>query len=54
VHSYGVVSDRLDEAVELFPTREEAAAVVSAWDRDEPDQAGTLRVETVEFETSLT
>lgn len=37
---YGVVSDFLDEAVELFPTRAEADAVVEAWDRDEPNQAG--------------
>jgi hypothetical protein len=48
-----VVSDSTKEAVELFTTREEAEAIVQAWDRDEPDQAGALRVETVEFETSL-
>jgi hypothetical protein len=29
-----------------------AEAIVQAWDRDEPDQAGTLRVEAVELETS--
>jgi hypothetical protein len=46
------VSDSTEEAVELFPTREEAEAIVQAWDRDEPDQAGTLRVENVELETS--
>jgi hypothetical protein len=33
---YGVVSDQLDEAIELFPTRQEAEAVVNAWDEDEP------------------
>jgi hypothetical protein len=38
---------------ELFTTREEAEAIVQAWDRDEPDQAGMLRVEKIEFETSL-
>jgi hypothetical protein len=35
------------------PSREEAEAIVQAWDRDEPEQVGALRVETVEFETSL-
>jgi hypothetical protein len=50
---YGVVSDSTEEAVELFTRREEAEAIVQAWDRDEPDQAGALRVEQIEFETSL-
>jgi hypothetical protein len=49
---YGVVSDSIEEAVELFPTREEAEAIVQAWDRDEPNQVGALRVERIEFETS--
>jgi hypothetical protein len=49
----GVVSDSLQEAVELLASREEAEAVVQAWDRYEPKQAGALRVELVEFETSL-
>jgi hypothetical protein len=48
---YGVVSDSLQEAVELLPTREEAEAIVQAWDRDEPDQAGVLRVAQIEFRT---
>jgi hypothetical protein len=48
---YGVVSDSTEEAVELFTSGEEAEAVVQAWDRDEPGQAGALRVERVEFET---
>jgi hypothetical protein len=48
---YGVVSDSKGEAVELFTTREEAGALVQAWDRDEPEQAGILRVEMVELET---
>ena len=43
---YAVVSDELEEAVELLPTREEAEAV-QAWDREEPDQAGILRVEKI-------
>jgi hypothetical protein len=47
------VSDSLQEAVELFTRLEEAEAIVQAWDRDEPDQAGALRVEKIEFETSL-
>jgi hypothetical protein len=49
----GVVSDSINEAVELFTTREEAEAIVQAWDRDEPEQVGALRVEKIEFETSL-
>ena len=48
---YGVVSDSIEEAVELFPTREEVEAIVQAWDRDEPEQAGALRVERIELET---
>jgi hypothetical protein len=51
VRFYGVVSDSLDEAIELFPTRPEAQAVVDSWDRDEPDRAGELHVEQIEFET---
>jgi hypothetical protein len=49
---YAVVSSSTEEAVELFTTREEAEAIVQAWDRDEPEQAGTLRIEMIEFETS--
>jgi hypothetical protein len=48
---YGVVSEFLEEAVELYCTREEAEAVVRAWDEDEPDEAGTLRIEPVELAT---
>jgi hypothetical protein len=48
---YGVVSDSTEEAVELFTTQEEAEAIVQAWDRAEPDQAGVLRVEKIEFRT---
>jgi hypothetical protein len=47
----GVVSDYLGEALEFFSTREEAEAVVSAWDRYEPDQAGALRVEMIELDS---
>jgi hypothetical protein len=50
---YGVVSDSTEEALELHTSREEAEAIVQAWDRDEPDQAGALRVEAFEFETAL-
>jgi hypothetical protein len=32
-------------------SREEAEAIVQAWDVDEPDQAGALRVERIEFRT---
>jgi hypothetical protein len=46
-------SELLSEVpVELFTSREEAEAIVQAWDRNEPDQAGTLRIEQIEFETS--
>jgi hypothetical protein len=48
---WAVVSDSTEEAVELFITRVEAEAVVDAWDRDEPEQAGVLRVEMIEFWT---
>jgi hypothetical protein len=52
VLSWAVVSDSTEEALELFTSRKEAEAIVQAWDRDEPDQAGALRVELVEFKTS--
>jgi hypothetical protein len=48
---WAVVRDSTEEAVELFTSREEAEAIVQAWDRDEPDQVGALRVEQVEFRT---
>jgi hypothetical protein len=50
---WAVVSDSTEEAVELLTNREDAEAIVQAWDRDEPEQAGALRVELIEFETSL-
>jgi hypothetical protein len=48
-----LLGDLTEEAVELFTRCEEAEAIVQAWDRDEPDQVGALRVERIEFETSL-
>jgi hypothetical protein len=48
----GVVSNSTEQAVGLFPTREEAEAIVRAWDRDEPDHAGMLNLELVELESS--
>jgi hypothetical protein len=52
VQLYGVISDSIQEPLELFTTsREEAEAIVQAWDRDEPEQAGALRVERIEFRT---
>jgi hypothetical protein len=48
---WAVVSDSIEQAVELFTTRQEAKAIVRAWDRDEPEQAGTLRVENIEVRT---
>jgi hypothetical protein len=44
---WAVVSDSTEEAVELFTSREEAEAIVQAWDRDEPDQVGALHVEKI-------
>jgi hypothetical protein len=52
VNFYGV-APFLDEAVELFPTHEEAETVVQAWDRDEPEQVGVLRIEVIELGESL-
>jgi hypothetical protein len=48
---WAVVSDSIEGAVEHFTSREEAEAIVQAWDRDEPEQAGALRVEKIEFRT---
>jgi hypothetical protein len=48
---YGVVALPLDEAIELFRLREDAEAVVSAWDKDEPNRAGELRVDPIDFVT---
>ena len=48
---WAVVSDSTEEAVELVTRREEAEAIVQAWDRDEPDHAGVLRVGKVELQT---
>jgi hypothetical protein len=52
VRFYAVVSDPLDEAIELFIRRREAELVVENWNRDEPDRAGELRVEPIEFDIS--
>ena len=51
---YGVVIESFGEAVELFPTRAEAEHVVAAWDLDEPDRAGELRIEEIELESVST
>jgi hypothetical protein len=45
------VSDSTEEAVAIVASREAAETIVRAWDRDEPDQAGILRVERIEFRT---
>jgi hypothetical protein len=50
---YGVVDDSLGEAVELFLDRREAERVVEDWDRDEPEQAGLLRVDVVNLEADV-
>ena len=49
---YGVVSDELEEAIELFANRREAERIIENWDRDEPDRAGEPRVEPIELETA--
>ena len=48
---YGVVSEFLDEGIELFPSQEEAEVVVQAWNDDAPEQAGMLRVVPIELVT---
>ena len=50
---YGVISIVFDEAFELFLDRQHAEQAIENWDRDEPDRAGELYVEAVEFEFSL-
>jgi hypothetical protein len=47
---FAVVSDALDEPLELFVDRSEAEAVVRAWDHDEPEAAGAIHVEPIELE----
>jgi hypothetical protein len=51
---YGVIDDRLGEVVELLLDRRGAERVVDDWDRDEPDQAGLLHVETIDLELART
>jgi hypothetical protein len=46
---HAVLSESLPEAIELFVDRREAERVIENWDRDEPDQAGALRVESIEI-----
>jgi hypothetical protein len=50
---YGVVSARLNEAVELFQTRQETEAEAMLADvlNDEPDWRDLLYVEPIEFMT---
>jgi len=53
VRVYAVVSEQMsDEPLELFVDRQKAELMVENWDRDEPDRAGELHVEQVEFEAS--
>ena len=49
---YGVVSATTESVVEFFPTFQGAAAMIAEVEADEPELAGTLRVEVVEFELS--
>ena len=50
---YAVVSEQMsDEALGLFVDRQMAELMVENWDRDEPDRAGELYVESVELKTS--
>jgi hypothetical protein len=46
---WAVVSDSTEEAVAIVASREAAEAIVHSWDRNEPDQAGILRVKQIEF-----
>jgi hypothetical protein len=48
MRQWAVVSSRTEEAVELFPTRGEAEAMVADVFEDEPELAERLRVEAVE------
>jgi hypothetical protein len=41
---WAVVSAEIDRVIEFFTTRLQAEAVVRAWDKDEPDHVGALRV----------
>jgi hypothetical protein len=53
VDLFGVITSLYESIVEFFPTRDEAEAFIATVDQDEePDLAGTLRVEPVEFETT--
>lgn len=49
---YGVISGSAEETVELSLNRRESERIVENWDRDEPEDAGALRIETIELETS--
>ena len=48
---WAVVSDEIRQAIEFFPTRRQAETMVAEALQDEPDWAGILRVEKVEFRT---
>jgi hypothetical protein len=50
---YGVVSERLGEAIEIFADRREAERVVQNYDYNEPERSGELFIEPVELDTSL-
>jgi len=49
---FAVLDDSLAEAVELFFDPRDAERVVQDGDRDEPDQAGLLRVEVIDVLSS--
>lgn len=46
---WGLVETELQEAVELFGSREEAEAALAAVLRDEPDWSGLVSIEPIEF-----
>lgn len=52
VDLYGVLSHESCEVLDIFATETEAAAVVVAWDQDEPDQAGALEVVALALDVS--
>jgi len=47
---YGVVSAETEQAVELFPDREQAEAFIAEVEQDEPETAALLSVTVLEFE----
>jgi hypothetical protein len=47
---YGVVNVETQNALELFVRRDDAEEMFENWRRDEPQEAGLLRVEEINLE----